>query len=70
MFITIDETTINLQRLIYAEARGNTIFIYLEGLPEERNFTTIDCKTNAQAVEVVDQIRTKANALYASTGRK
>ena len=70
MFIRIDKTTINLERLIYVEARGDTVFIHLEGLPAERNFTTIDCETRAQAAEVVDQICAKANALYASMGRE
>ena len=50
--------TINYHRFIYADYCMNGIRIYLEGLPDGRPFTSINCKNATEGHALLEELNT------------
>ena len=62
MTIQIKDIVIKTNRFIYAEiVSSKLIKIYLEGLPEGRNFVCVDAKNYEESKKLLEEINNKMN---------
>lgn len=62
MTIQIKDVVIKTNRFIYAEiASSKSVKVYLEGLPEGRNFVSVDVKNYEEGKKVLEEINDKMN---------
>ena len=58
MTINFHGQVIDYHRFIYADYAMNSVRIYLEGLPKERPFTVISCKSQEACKAVLEELNT------------
>ncbi len=62
MTIQIKDVVIKTNRFIYAEiVSSKLIKVYLEGLPDNRNFICIDTKNYEESKKLLEEINNKMN---------
>ena len=60
--IQIEDVVIKTNRFIYAEiASSKLIKIYLKGLPEGRNFVSVNTKNFEESKKLLEEINNKMN---------